>query len=323
MEKEIALGIDIGGTNTKYGLVERDGKITTCGEMGTNGYAQPQDFVAALHANVSQLMAAEQTEYEIACIGVGAPNGNLLNGCIEHAANLEWKGVVPIAEMIRDAFGKEVVLSNDANAAAIGEMMFGAARGMRDFIQITLGTGVGSGIVCNGKLITGSNGFAGELGHTVIRPGGRLHTGTGLKGSLEMYCSAQGMVMNALEILATDPSPSTMRDIPADQFTAKDISDHAKAGDELAIKTITYTGNLLGEALANFVLFSAPEAIILFGGLTNAGELLRKPAETTMNNNLLKVFQNKVKVKFSELPEAHAAILGASGMAWENFEKKD
>ncbi len=314
MEREMVIGIDIGGTNTKFGVVNSAGKIHAKGEMKTTGYAQPKSFVDDLKADLQPMIDEYGGKNNFLGIGIGAPNGNYYSGCIEHAANLEWKGIVPIAELISSSFEIPAFLTNDANAAAMGEMRYGAAKGMKDFIVITLGTGVGSGIVANGKLIIGHDGFAGELGHTVLRPGGRLHPGTGLKGCLEMYCSAGGVVANALELLAIDPTPSLLREVDPQKLTSKQIFEYAQRGDQTAIKTFEYTGELLGEALANFVMFSSPEAIILFGGLTKAGEMVRKPTKESMEKHLLKVFQNKVKILFSELDEADAAILGAAGL---------
>ena len=317
MERKLAIGIDIGGTNTKFGVVDTTGNILWKGEMKTTGHAQPNSYVEALRATVIPGIEKCGGIKGFCGIGVGAPNGNYYSGCIEHAANLEWKGIVPIADMISKAFQLPVQLTNDANAAAMGEMQYGAARGMKDFIVITLGTGVGSGIVSNGKLVIGHDGFAGELGHTVIRPGGRFHPGTGLKGSLEMYCSAGGMVANAQELLAIDPHSSLLRDIPESELTSAMIFECAGKGDKIANDTFKYTGQLMGEAFANFVMFSSPEAIILFGGITKAGELIRKPVVESMERHLLKVFQNKVKILFSELDEADSAILGAAALVEE------
>lgn len=314
MDKELAIGIDIGGTNTKFGIVTSSGKILTKGEMLTTGHAYPKPYVEELKIRLQPMINECGGKGNFKGIGIGAPNGNMFSGCIEYAANLEWEGVVPIAAMVAEAFSIPALLTNDANAAAMGEMHYGAARGLKDFIVITLGTGVGSGIVTNGKLLLGHDGFAGELGHTVLRPGGRLHPGTGLRGCLEMYCSAGGLVTNALEILGEDDSPSMLRDIIEENLTAKKIFECANQGDKLSIKSFEYTGELLGEALANFVLFSSPKAIILFGGLARAGEMIRKPAKANMEKHLLKVFQNKVDILFSELDEADAAILGAAGI---------
>lgn len=314
MEKSLLIGIDIGGTNTKFGVVDVNGSILEKGEMKTTGHAQPKSFVEELKTKVFRMIDAHGGKDRFNGIGIGAPNGNYKSGCIEHAANLEWKGIVPIASIISEAFNLPAKLTNDANAAAMGEMRYGAAKGMKDFILITLGTGVGSGIVANGQLITGHDGFAGELGHTVIRPGGRLHPGTGLSGSLEMYCSAGGIVATAMELLASEDSQSILRNIPENELSPFLISESAAKGDEIALKTFDYTGAVLGEALANFIMFSSPEAIILFGGITKSGELIRQPVVKSMEANLLKVFQNKVKLIFSELDEADAAILGAAAL---------
>jgi glucokinase len=250
-------------------------------------------------------------------IGVGAPNGNYYSGTIEYAPNLPWKGIIPLAKMMRDVFHLPVVLTNDANAAAIGEMMYGAAKDMKDFIMITLGTGVGSGIVANGQLIYGHDGFAGELGHTIIIPDGRYHAGTGKHGSLESYASATGVVLTAQELLARDDQPSLLRSIPIESLDSKKVYEAAMKGDVLAKEIFDFTGKILGMALANFVMFSSPEAIILFGGLTKSGDLLLKPVREHMENNLIQIFQNKVKILVSHLKESDAAILGASALVWD------
>lgn len=250
-------------------------------------------------------------------IGVGAPNGNYYTGTVEYAPNLPWKGIIPLAKLIEDKFKLPVVLTNDANAAALGEMMYGAAKNMKDFIMITLGTGVGSGIVANGKLIYGHDGFAGELGHTIIIPDGRLHQGTGKHGSLESYASATGVKLTALELLATFKGETTLRNIPPAKIDSKKVYEAAILGDKLAKEIFEYTGKILGLALANFVMFSSPEAIILFGGLTKAGDLILKPTRESMEANVIQVFQNKVKIIVSHLKEADAAILGASALVWE------
>ena len=250
-------------------------------------------------------------------IGLGAPNGNYYTGTIEYAPNLPWKGIIPLAKIMSDKFRLPVVLTNDANAAALGEMMYGAAKGMRDFIMITLGTGVGSGIVANGNLIYGHDGFAGELGHTIIIPNGRYHEGTGKYGSLESYASATGVRLTTLEVLKKSKIKSMLRDLDPDAIDSKQVYEAAIRGDKLAKKIFEYTGKILGLALANFVMFSSPEAIILFGGLTKAGDLILKPTQTHMEANLIQVFQNKVKILVSHLKEADAAILGASALVWE------
>ena len=250
-------------------------------------------------------------------IGVGAPNGNFYTGTIEYAPNLPWKGIIPLCKLLQDEFKLPVVLTNDANAAALGEMKYGAAKDMKDFIMITLGTGVGSGIVTNGTLVYGHDGFAGELGHIIIIPDGRYHEGTGKKGSLESYASATGVRLTTLEFLKNSTTPSLLRDIPADELDSKKVYDAAMAGDQLAKDVFDYTGKILGMALANFVMFSSPEAIILFGGLTKAGDLILKPTREHMEANLIQVFQNKVKILVSHLKESDAAILGASALAWD------
>ena len=249
-------------------------------------------------------------------IGMGAPNGNFYTGQIEYAPNLHWKGVVPLADLVTAKFGLTAKLTNDANAAAVGEMMYGAARGMKDFIMITLGTGVGSGIFANGELILGHDGFAGELGHTIVVPGGRVHPNTGSLGSLESYASATGVTITAKEYMTGTDEPSILRDIPMDSLDSKMVFDAALADDSLAKKVFMSTGDILGMALANFVMFSSPQAIILFGGLTKAGDILMKPVKDSMERNLLPIFRNKVQLIFSELKESDAAILGASALVW-------
>ena len=313
-----ALGIDIGGTNTKFGLVDQQGQIVYRGAISTRKHPIVEDFVNDLYLAIKPAIDSVGGIDNIKGIGVGAPNGNVYLGTIEYAPNLPWKGVIPLAEMIRQRFNLPTSLTNDANAAAVGEMMYGAARGMRDFIMITLGTGVGSGIVANGKLIYGHDGLAGELGHNIIIPNGRLHAGTGARGSLEVYASATGMRLTALELLEQHPEKnSLLRNVPEDELESRDIFECAQAGDEIAKEVFEYTGNILGIALANFIMFSSPEAIILFGGPTKSGDLLMNPVRKHMEENLLPIFRNKVKLLFSELKESDAAILGASALVWE------
>jgi glucokinase len=315
--QKFAFGVDIGGTNTKYGLVNHRGDISHKGDLPTNKYEQVSEFVEALYQALQPAIDEVGAE-NIKGIGVGAPNGNYYTGTIDYAPNLHWRGIVPLAQLVTDKFNLPCWLTNDANAAAVGEMMYGAARGMKDFIMITLGTGVGSGIVANGHLIYGHDGFAGELGHTIIRPGGRPHWSTELDGSLEAYASATGIVLTAKELLEKSPKESTMRQYDGDQLNSKIVYECAMAGDELAQEAYRFTGQILGEALANFIMFSSPQAIILFGGVIKAGDLLLKPTREHMERNLLPIFQNKVQLLFSELAEADAAILGASALVWEN-----
>ena len=313
----LAIGIDVGGTGTKFGIVDRDGNVLFTGEISTKKHTEVGTFIDELYTAVSVIIEKAGGIGRIKGIGVGAPNGNFYTGTIEYAPNLPWKGVIPLAKLIENKFNLPVTLTNDANAAAIGEMMYGAAKGMKDFIMITLGTGVGSGIVANGQLIYGHDGFAGEIGHTIVVPDGRLHPGTGKKGPLESYASATGVRYTAIEFLETADTPSLLRDISKDELDSKKVYEAAIAGDELAKKVYEFTGKILGISLANAVMFSSPEAIILFGGLTKAGDLILKPTREHMEANLIQVFQSKVKLLISHLKEADAAILGASALAWE------
>ena len=313
-----AVGIDIGGTNTKFGIVDQEGNILEQDRTLTNAGETVQGFIDDLYEKLHPMIEHVGGVAEFAGIGVGAPNGNYYTGNIEHAANLKWKGIVPLASMIQEKFGMRVRLTNDANAAAAGEQKYGCARGMNDFITITLGTGVGSGIFINGKIVLGHDGFAGELGHTIIRPGGRLHKGTGIRGPLESYASATGVRETALEMLEQNPTvKSLLREIPAEEMTSERVYECAIKGDKIALEIFKFTGQILGEALANFVMFSSPEAIVLFGGLTKAGDLILNPTREAMEANLVQVFKNKVKLVFSKLKEADAAILGASALVWE------
>ncbi len=317
ISNELAVGIDIGGTNTKYGVVNHRGDILVKGDLPTDAYTEVEEFIDALYEKLHPVMLIQEKHGTIKGIGIGAPNGNYYKGTIEHAPNLHWKGVIPFADMVSDKFKQPCSLTNDANAAAVGEMTYGAARGMKNFIMITLGTGVGSGIVANGQLIYGEDGFAGELGHTIIRPGGRLHKSTRLRGSLESYASATGIVSTAVEFLENSKEKSLLSNYKKSELNSKIIYESARMGDKIAKEVFRFTGQILGEALANFVMFSSPEAIILFGGVIKAGDLLLKPTRLHMEKNLLPIFKNKVKLIFSELEEADAAILGASALVWE------
>ena len=313
-----AIGIDIGGTNTKFGIVDNNGHILQQDRLLTNDADGVQEFIDELYTKLMPLIKEAGGLGDFAGIGIGAPNGNYYTGNIEYAANLKWKGIIPFAKMVSDKFGLNVKLTNDANAAAMGEMMYGCAKGMRHFITITLGTGVGSGIVIDGKIVLGHDGFAGELGHTIIRPGGRMHKGTGIRGVLESYASATGVRETALELLADNPDvASLLRDYSINDLTSQSVYECAIKGDKIANDIFEFTGQILGEALANFVMFSSPEAIVLFGGLTKAGDLILNPTRQAMEANLVQTFKNKVKLLFSDLKEADAAILGASALIWE------
>lgn len=282
----------------------------------TKAYPVIDDYVNAIGEKLDVLIESVGGKDKIQGMGVGAPNGNYYTGNIEFAPNLAWKGIVPLAKLFSERIGVPCKLTNDANAAAIGEMTYGAAKGMKHFIMITLGTGVGSGIVIDGKMVYGHDGFAGELGHIIAVPDGR-ECGCGRKGCLEAYCSATGIVRTAKEVLKNSYEPSTLRNVPEDELTSKDIFDCAMAGDAIAKDIFQKTGELLGKALANFTVFSSPEAFIIFGGLAKAGDLIFKPVKEAMEENMLAVFKNKVKVLPSQLKDADAAVLGASALGWE------
>ena len=317
-DKPYAIGVDVGGTNTVFGIVDKRGQILKNGSIQTSKHPEIDGFIDELSEALEKLIDEVGSKEEIKGIGVGAPNGNFFSGCIEFAPNLRWKGVIPFVKLMEEKIGIPVALTNDANAAAIGEMTYGAARGMKDFIVITLGTGVGSGVVVNGKLVYGHDGFAGELGHVIMRrTNGRL-CGCGRSGCLEAYSSATGVARTAREYLDMRPGiNSQLRTIPIENITSKDVFDAAKAGDELAKEVFEFTGQILGEAFADFVAFTSPEAIILFGGLARAGDLILDPIRENMEKNLLKIYQGKVKLLFSELKESDAAVLGASALGWE------
>ncbi len=317
LSNEFAVGIDIGGTNTKYGIVNHRGEILEKGDIRTDAYPSVEPFIDALYETLAPIIKKHGKEGTVKGIGIGAPNGNYYTGTIDYAPNLVWQGVIPLTKLITAKFGLPSALTNDANAAAVGEMNYGAARGMRDFIMITLGTGVGSGIVANGQLILGHDGFAGELGHTTIIPGGRKHPSTDINGSLEAYCSATGIAVTAREMLQNTTDESLMRSYDPNKIDSRIVYECAVKGDKLAKHVYEYTGEILGQALANFIMFSSPEAIILFGGVIKAGDLIMNPTRQHMEKNLLPIFQNKVKLIFSELKEADAAILGASALVWD------
>ena len=318
-KKRFAVGIDIGGTTTKFGIVNDTGEILMQDRIPSNEHDIVEDFIEDLHKKLMPMIEKAGQVSDFSGIGIGAPNGNIYTGTIEYAPNLKWKGIIPLADLIEKKFALPTRLTNDANAAAMGEMMYGACKGMKHFITITLGTGVGSGIVIDGKIVVGHDGFAGELGHTIIRPGGRLHKSTGMRGSLESYASATGVRETAIEMLTTHPEEaSLLRNYSINDLTSETVYECAIQGDNIANNIFEFTGQILGESLANFIMFSSPEAIVLFGGLTKAGNLLLNPTRKHMEMNLLPIFQNKVKLVFSELKEADAAILGASALVWEN-----
>src|SRR6202000_1652883 len=291
--ESLAIGIDIGGTGTKFGIVDRNGNVLFSSHLSTRGHGPVEVFIDALYDSLSPLIEQVGGPGRIRGIGVGAPNGNYYSGTIEYAPNLPWKGIIPLAKLMQSKFQLPAILTNDANAAAIGEMMYGAAKGMKDFIMITLGTGVGRGIVANGKLIYGHDGFAGELGHTIIIPNGRYHEGTGKKGSLESYASATGVKLTAIKMLKKSEEASLLRDVPRERLDSRRVYEAAIEGDKLAKEIFDFTGSVLGLALANLFIFPSPKAVILFGGLTKAGDLILKPTRENMESNLIQVFQNK------------------------------
>ncbi len=317
--KPYVIGLDLGGTNSVFGIVDSRGEIKATTAIKTQGYDKVEDYVDAcvnaLEPVIEQVGGIEM----IKAMGIGAPNGNYYNGTIEFAPNLSWghDGIVPLAAMFKERLGIPVALTNDANAAAIGEMTYGVARGMKNFIMITLGTGVGSGIVINGQLVYGCDGFAGELGHVIVRRENGRPCGCGRKGCLETYCSATGVARTARELLSTTQEPSMLRDLNPEEITSLDVAIAAGKGDKLANEIYEFTGRLLGEACADFAAFSSPEAFVFFGGMTKAGDLIMKPIEKAYDENVLKIFKGKAKFLVSGLEGSSAAVLGASAVGWE------
>ncbi len=312
---QIAIGIDIGGSNIVYGFVDRDGNCLEQGSWKTATFPDAKDLVAQVIKEIKPLYHSKN--YHPIGIGIGAPNGNYYNGTIEFAPNLPWTGVVPLKEQIEQAMGLQTILTNDANAAAIGEMTFGGAKTMNDFLVVTLGTGLGSGFVANGKLIYGHDGFAGELGHTIIDPVGRP-CGCGRNGCLETYVSATGITKTAKELLKETEDPSILRSLSL-ELSSFEIARAAENKDKLALKAFDITSKSLGLALANAVTITSPKAIFLFGGLANAGDLLFKPTTRYFNENLLTIYKNKIALLPSSIPGSEAGILGAAALAWTDL----
>lgn len=315
MDKPYVVGMDIGGTNSVFGIVDARGNILSVDSIKTQAYKEIDEYVNAVAEKLLPMIEEVGGKDKIKGMGIGAPNGNYYTGNIEFAPNLPWKGVIKLSALFEERIGVPVTVTNDANAAAIGEMTYGAARGMKNFIEITLGTGVGSGIVINGQLVYGHDGFAGELGHVISRRHNGRQCGCGRCGCLETYCSATGVARTAKEIIDCTNEPSLLRDIEG-EITSKDVYDAAIRGDKVAQEVFTFTGTILGEALADFIAFSAPEAIILFGGLTKAGDLILKPTLEAMEANVLNIWKGKTKLLVSELKDSDAAVLGASALAW-------
>lgn len=318
MSKPYVIGIDIGGTNTVFGIVDARGHVVATDSIKTKKHVDFDDYIEELHEGVMRLIRTNDAEDQIQGIGIGAPNANYYTGEIINPPNLPWGPIIPLAEKISKIFGGiPVAITNDANAAALGEMTYGAARGMKDFIMITLGTGVGSGIVINGQLVYGHDGFAGELGHLVMKRNNGRICGCGRTGCLEAYCSATGVARTAREYLEIRTEPSVLRNLDIEDITSKDVYDAAMAGDKLAKEVFTYTGKMLGEAFADMVAFSSPQAIILMGGLAKSGDLLLKPLRETFEKSVFPIYRGKTKILLSELKESDAAVLGASALGWE------
>lgn len=315
---EVVAGIDIGGTFTKFGLVDRGGKIFDQDSIPTDSFPDLNQYLDELSESIRKLAEKPGAELEIKGLGIGAPNGNIYSGAIEFAPNLNWSGVLPIAELLGSRFDLPVSITNDANAAALGEMIYGGARQMRDFMVITLGTGLGSGIVIDGKVVYGHDGFAGELGHITVKEDGR-HCGCGRKGCLETYVSATGIKRTVYELLARRNDDSELRNIPFEELTSKSITKAAHKGDTIALKAFEVTGKILGKSLADAVAMFSPEAIFLLGGLSKAGDFIFRPAKEFMEKNLMSIFRGKVKVLPSGLGKKNAAVLGAAGLIWNEL----
>ena len=319
MSKPYVVGIDVGGTNTVFGIVDARGNVLASGSIKTAKHAAIEDYIDELHTELSKLIEANDAVDKIAGIGIGAPNANYFTGVIADGVNLPWPTPIPLADLVSNKFGIPVAITNDANAAAIGEMTYGVARGMKNFIMITLGTGVGAGIVINGQMVYGSDGMAGELGHVIMRRENGRTCGCGRKGCLEAYCSATGVARTAREFLETSNEPSLLRDMNPEEITSLDVSKAAAKGDALSLRVYEFTGKMLGEACADFMTFCSPEAFVFFGGLTKAGDLLMKPLIKGYEENVLGIFRGKAKFLVSSLDGAGAAVLGASAIA-KNIE---
>jgi len=314
--KDITIGIDIGGTNTVFGFIDSNGKSWGEGSIPTQTQARFEDYLKDLFVAIDKGQRSSLEELRIIGVGIGAPNGNYRTGTIDNAANLRWKGNLDLAKLVGEELNVPVKVTNDANAAALGERMFGGAKDMSDFMVITLGTGLGSGIVVNGDLLYGHDGFAGEVGHIIVRPGGR-ECGCGRKGCLETYVSATGVKRTAYKMLAKHLGNSSLRDVPFNGLTAKMVADAANKGDSLAMEIFAYTGKMLGEALANVASVTSPKAIFFFGGLAKAGELLFEPVREAMEKNILFLYKDKISLQVSELSD-DAAVLGASALIWND-----
>ena len=322
MSKEVVLGIDIGGTFTKLGLVDRDGTILLEDEVRTTGHKTIESFIADIHSHFEQRIQQMETKVNMRGIGVGAPNGNFYSGTIEHAPNLSWKGIIPFVELMEKQFRLPAVVTNDANAAALGELLFGDARGLKNFVMITLGTGLGSGLVVNGELIYGEDGFAGELGHVRVKDNGR-QCGCGKRGCLETYVSASGIKRTVFKMLAEENDESAFRKIPFSKLKPKHITALAEEGDPIAIKAFEKTGFYLGRALADTVAHISPAKIFLFGGLAKAGKWIFEPTKKSMEEHLLPIYKNKIQILPSALLHKNIAVLGAAALIWKQLDQPE
>ncbi|MDR2868779.1 MAG: ROK family protein [Bacteroidales bacterium] len=314
MKTLFSIGIDIGGTNTDMGLVNRAGQCFARTRLSTAAYFDANRYVDDLVSTIGQFQE-ENGIKELQGIGIGAPNANYYTGCIESATNLNFKDSFPIRRMLQDKLHLPVEITNDANAAAYGEMIYGGAQGMKHFIMVTLGTGVGSGFVVDGHLVYGHDGYAGELGHTIVFPEGRM-CNCGRRGCLEQYVAARGITQTCLEMMSRAPYSGALTKYEMNELGCRAIANEANAGDKVAQEVFEYTGHLLGVALANAVTFSSPEAIFLTGGIMQAGDLLLNPLKHSFEDNLLFIYKNKVKLRCSELPFNDASILGAAALVF-------
>lgn len=320
MKNQAVLGIDIGGTNTVFGFVDRNGKFITGSSVPTNAEEPAEQLFKRLFEKVDVTYKEISSNYDFAGIGIGAPNANYYKGTVELPPNLKW-GTVNVIEIVKKFYDIPSAITNDANAAAIGEMLFGSAQGLKDFIVITLGTGLGSGVVVNGELVYGHDGFAGELGHVIVVPDGR-ECGCGRRGCLETYASASGLRRTVFELLCNYTTPSVLRDIPFSDLTSKAIYDAAVKIDPVAVAAFEETGKILGRSLANFVTFTSPEAIVLFGGLAASGKYILEPTMKAMEDNMLNIFKKKVKILLSNIESGNAAVLGSAALIWNEIEKR-
>ncbi len=310
--KKVVAGVDIGGTNTVFGLVDQKGKVLAEGHLKTTDYPEINGFVKALGAGIKKLLSGKK-DVELAGVGIGAPDANYHRGTIEHAPNLAWKGIVPLGDLVKKELKVPVAVTNDANAAAMGEMVFGGAKNMKDFVVLTLGTGLGSGIVVDGKMVYGHTGFAGEVGHMIVVPGGRV-CGCGRKGCLEAYASATGLVRTVSEMISESREESVLRDVPPSKLSAKQVAEAAAKNDPIAVKAMQYTAEKLGFGIVNSIVFTSPEAIFLFGGLAQAGEMLFKPVREYLKKHNYVLFKNTVKILPSGIPESNGAVMGAAAL---------